>query len=611
MYPKKSVLKRSVQKLNLQLGKDHWVLYQRFMAKVLEDYPLEVKNMVLGLLRAKDYERLLEWADTYSISGMSPAEHGDVNHKRLTCQLAALIKKYPFPADHLKVNARRSAWEKFLAAEKRCRRYNLKFRNLEATEERNSVGEISFGPPKRTWDTHADICKKMSEYISHVIGFSPDLEKIYGLCSFGPGASIGVHGNSTNLGKKLLSEKWTCTPSALPFALSALARDQHVQELLAPRRGGFFCLDPTSFREEFRRKVKLVQHNKIVFVPKTTIVDRTIAVEPLLNGYLQKGVDTYMRQRLKRVGIDLSDQSRNQYLAYLGSLPGQADPFVTIDLSSASDSIAIGAVKRLLPPDWFEFLNCLRAKEYTTDDKVFTPYQKFVSMGNGFCFPLETLIFAAACSLTSNPKDFSVYGDDIIVRQSVSQQVLQTLWWLGFRHNPKKTFLKGPFRESCGADWFEGHDVRPLTLDTPFNSLAEVFKFYNLSLRKDFWSLRFSEVREFLETLVPKELHFQRPYKGNEFGAFEVPLDKFQASPFSVWDRNNQAWKWMELDVVGRPDRDFDHDTEQYHTVLMMAALRGSPSHKPFSKRRETLQTVRVKSYAGAQATWLPPTMPL
>ncbi len=608
MYPKKSVLKRSVQKLNLQLGKDHWYFYQRFMAKVLEDYPLEVKNKVLGLIRAKDFERLLEWADTYS---MSSAEHEDVNHKRLTCQLAALIKKYPFPADNLKENARKLAWEKFLSAEKRCRRYNLKFKRLEATETLNSVGEVTFGPPKRAWDTHADICKKMSEYISHVIGFTPDFEKIYGLCSFGPGASIGVHGNSTNLGKKLLSETWTCTPSALPFALSALARDQHVVELLAPRHGKFFSLDPLSFREEIKKKVRLVQHNKIVFVPKTTLVDRTIAVEPLLNGYLQKGVDVFMRQRLKKVGLDLSDQSRNQYLAYLGSLPGQADPFVTIDLSSASDSIAVGVVKRLLPPDWFEFLNSLRAKSYTTDDKVYTPYQKFVSMGNGFCFPLETLIFAAACALKSNPKDFTVYGDDIIVRQSVSREVLQTLWWLGFRHNPKKTFLKGPFRESCGADWFEGRDVRPLTLDTPFNSLAEVFKFYNLSLRKDFWSLRFSEVREFLEDAVPLECRFQRPYRGNEFGAFEVPLDKFQASPFSSWDRNTQAWKWMELDVTGRPDRDFRYDTEQYHTVLMMAALRGSPSHKPFSKRRETLQTVRVKSYAGAQATWLPPTLPL
>jgi len=410
MYPKKSVLKRSVQKLNLQLGKDHWEIYQRFMAKVLEDYPDEVKNKVLGLLRSKNFEQLLVWAD-HSLK-FPAGEHGDIALKRSMGQLAALIKKYPFPSEDLKPKARASAMEKFLSAEKRCRRYNLKFKSLET----------------KRWDTHNDICFRMSNYISHVIGFTPDLEKIYGLCSFGPGASIGVHGNSTNLGKKLLSREWTCTPSALPFALSALARDQHVRELLGPLHGGrFTCLDFGTFREEFAKKVRLVQHNKIVFVPKTTLVDRTIAVEPLLNGYLQKGVDVFMRRCLKRVGIDLSDQSRNQHLARLGSLPNQVDPFVTIDLSSASDSISTEMVKRLLPYDWFVFMNQLRSKNFTFDDKALIPYQKFVSMGNGFCFPLETLIFASVCQLYSKPYDFSVYGDDIIVRQSVSKKVLQTL----------------------------------------------------------------------------------------------------------------------------------------------------------------------------------------
>jgi hypothetical protein len=599
MYPKKSVLKRKVQKLDLQLGKDHWYNYQRFMAKVLEDFPDEVKHVVLGHLRSRNFEKLLEWADQFADTSHEgyASTHADKSHMgvelyRSTSQLVALIKKYPFPADHLKQSAKESAWEKFLHAEKRCKRYNLKFRSLET----------------KTWDTHNDICFRMSNFISHVIGFTPDYEKIYELCNFGPGASIGIHGNSTNLGKKLLSDEWTCTPSALPFALTALARDQHVWELLIPKRAGYTCLDPKAFREEFLKKVRLVQHNKIVFVPKTTLVDRTIAVEPLLNGYLQKGVDVFMRQRLKKVRVYLSKQERNAHFAYLGSLPEQADPFVTIDLSSASDSISTEMVRRLLPFDWFIFMNQLRAKSYTTNDKEFTPYQKFVSMGNGFCFPLESLIFASVCSLYAEPGDFRVYGDDIIVRQSIAKQVLQTLWWLGFRHNPKKTFISGPFKESCGADWLEGHDVRPLTLDHPFDSLSEVIKFYNLSLQKDFWSSRFEGAREFLFNLVPPELRMCRPYKGSIFGAFEVPLDKFQGSPFSVWDRNTQAWMWLELDMVGRPDRDFDHAAERFHTVLTMAAVRGLPSHKPFSKRRETSRTIRVKSYAGAESTWLPPT---
>jgi len=595
MYPEKSILNRSIRKLNLKLGKDSWLIYQQFMAKVLVDYPIDVRNKVLGLIRAKDFVKLLDWADSFQKS--PAAEQRGVAGVRATSQLVALIRKYPFPAPALKENARARAKEKFLAAEDRCKRYNLRFHRLE----------------KGTWDTRNDIHQRMSQYISYVIGFRPDYEKMFELCSFGPGASIGVHGNATNMGRKLLSDTWSCTPSALPYALSALARDDHILELVLKEKDRrYTCLDVHSFREKIMGRIRLVHHNKIVFVPKTTLVDRTIAVEPLLNGYLQKGVDVFMRRCLKRVGIDLSDQSRNQHLAFLGSnTPGDSDPFVTIDLSSASDSISTEMVRRLLPYDWFVFLNQLRSKEYTFDDKTFYPYHKFVSMGNGFCFPLETLIFASVCQLYSSPKDFTVYGDDIIVRQSVAKQVLQTLWRLGFRHNLDKTFLEGPFRESCGADWYEGRDVRPLTLDHPLDSFQEIVKFHNLSLRKDFWSDRFSQVREYLMSLIPPELRLCRPYRGNEFGAFEVPLDIFQSSPFSSWDKYSQCWRWLELDIVGKPDKALRLYGERYYTVLTMAAVRGSPSHKPFSKRRETSQTVRMKAYAGASSTWLPPSTPL
>lgn len=589
MYSKKSMLNRSVRKLNLKLGKDSWLIYQGFMAKVLEDYPIEIANKVNGLIRAKDFVKLLEWADSFSKT--SAAEHRGLAFTRASSQLTALIKKYPFPAVGLKETARSTAWNKFLSAEQRCRRYNLKFQRLE----------------KGRWDTQNDIHQRISAYIAYVIGFTPDHDAMSEYCGFGPGASIGVHGNSTNLGRKLLSESWTCTPSALPYAISALARDGHILELLLKGNDRYTCLDTAKYREVLRSRVRLVQHNKIVFVPKATLVDRTIAVEPLLNGYLQKGVDVFMRRRLKRVGIDLSDQSRNQRLARLGSNPLENDPFVTIDLSSASDSLSTEMLRRVLPYDWFVYLNNLRAKNYTLDDKIYYPYHKFVSMGNGFCFPLETLIFASVCQLYSKPDDFSVYGDDIIVRQSVAHKVLQTLKKLGFRHNSEKTFLEGPFRESCGADWFEGQDVRPLTLDSPLDSLQEIIKFFNLSQRKDFWSCRFHQVREYLMELVPLELRFCRPYRGNEFGAFEVPLDKFQSSPFSRWDRYTQCWKWLELDETGRSDKDLMSHKERYFTVLTMAALRGSPSRMPFSKRRETSQTVRVKAYAGATSTWLPP----
>jgi hypothetical protein len=591
MFPKKSRMKRELQKLDGNLGKIAWKTYQTVLSKVLMDYPIELQNKVNGLLRAKDFAMLLEWVDTFEKASLA-AKQESVACKRATSQLTALIKKYPFPQEDLAISARALAWKKFLLAEKRCRRYNLKYRRDRLLSR---------------WEPHGDVLHRMSSYISHVLGFSPDMRLVFEGCGFGPGASIGVHGQ-TNLGRKLLAEKWTCTPSALRYVIPALAEDQHIWELLLPKRSDLICLDPLEFRKELANKVTFVNHNKIVFVPKTTLVDRTIAVEPLLNGYVQKGVDAYMRSLLKRVGIDLSDQSRNQRAAYLGSLDS-VDPFVTIDLSSASDSISTDVVRRILPPDWFDLLNSLRSQYYELDGVVL-PYNKFVSMGNGFCFPLETLIFASVCATFSKPGSFAVYGDDIVVRQSVSKQVLLTLRRLGFRHNPSKTFLDGTFRESCGADWVEGQDVRPLTLDKPLDTVQELVKFHNMSLRKDFWSDRFFSVREYLRELVPWEYRLCRPYKGEISGAFEVEMDMFQSSIASSWDRDVQAWKWLEVGSEGVGDNLPFRDS-RYDTVLMMAAVRGSPSHKPFSTRRKTKQTVRVKSYAGAHSTWLPPTTTL
>lgn len=588
MSSKRRALERNVRKYDRDLKLKSFDIYRKVLEIFVQAFPKEVRDKVDGSLRARDFEALLLWADSYE----SGAVHATAAEAYAASQLVALIKKYPFPAPDLKPKAFDKAIGKFLLAENRCRRYNLKFRRT-----------------LRSSSHLEEIMQKISRTILYVLGESPDYKKIWDECNFGPGASIGVHGRSTNLARKLMSEKWTCTPSALPFAVASLRADHHLFEFLLGGMNGFTCMDPLEFENELLKRVQLVHFNKIVTVPKTTMVDRTIAVEPLLNGYLQKGIDVFMRRRLKRIGVDLTDQSRNQRLAMFGSFTEQNDPFVTIDLSLASDSISCALVRKLLPPDWYHFLDAIRSPAYKLQgSEVAVRYEKFVSMGNGFCFPLETLIFASVCKLYSLPADFSVYGDDIVVRQSVAQKVIATLWSLGFRHNPDKTFLQGPFRESCGADWFAGRDIRPLTLDYEFDSLNSCIKFYNMSLKKPLWDFFFSEVREYLRDMVPHDIKFVRPYQGNVFGAFEVPLDMFQSSPFSHWNRDIQAWGWYEIGLRGVPDRGVSRHS-RFPTVLMMAAVRGSLSSMPFAERRMTSQSVRRESYAGATSNWLPPMM--
>jgi hypothetical protein len=182
-------------------------------------------------------------------------------------------------------------------------------------------------------------------------------------------------------------------------------------------------------------QVEYVQYNKITCVPKNAKTDRTIAIEPTLNGFLQTGVDRFYKKRLRRIGVDLSSQALNKALARIGSLYGC---YSTIDLSSASDSMSVQLIKELLPADWFSFLDAIRSPSYSLDNKTPVRYEKFCIMGNGFCFPLETLIFRAAveyvmsvCSIHPN-RTCAVYGDDIIVPYECALLLIEVLRDLGF-----------------------------------------------------------------------------------------------------------------------------------------------------------------------------------
>lgn len=563
--------------------------YRKLLLSVLDSsvYLSQYRPLILGLLRSKNFKGLLDFADSLGETEyLSAAQHFAAN------QLAALIKKYPFDGPIPGIDPEKKAIEVFLDAERRCKRYNLIF-SLEHKLARRR---------------HSFIRDKSREWIRKVIGETPNLPAVYDLCGFGPGASIGVSGNATHLAAKYLAANWSVSASALPFANAAMKRDLHVWELLLKKEGyPIVGLDPVNFDLAFLQRTRKVTHNKIALVPKTAKVHRTIAVEPLLNGYVQKGVDEYLRRCLYRHGIDLKDQSRNQQLARLGSIEGD-NPFCTIDLSSASDSISVGLARDVLPPDWFSFLNSIRSHRYLLGGESKT-YHKFVSMGNGFCFPLETLIFSSVCVAAYDeaklPFDFSVYGDDIIVRQSVAPRVLQILRALGFRHNSDKTFLKGPFRESCGADWYLGKDVRPVTLDYKLDSLENVIKLHNLVQKEGLTALLFYETREFLKSLIPPQFRYCRPYKGDAFTALEVGMDEFMASPFSFYDYRTWSWRWKELVVLPISDNGLGKDY-RFPTVLVMSALRGNSSHAPFTKRRNARTRTRLISSHGGFSTWLP-----
>jgi hypothetical protein len=228
---------------------------------------------------------------------------------------------------------------------------------------------------------------------------------------------------------------------------------------------------------------RVVEGNVLFVVPKTADIDRCACKEPDINMYLQKGVGDYLCNRLRKFGIDLNDQSRNQSLARAGSIDGS---LATIDLSSASDSISRELVFQCIPILWYSFLNDLRSRITIIDGEVHVN-EMFSSMGNGFTFELETMLFYAIARAvayhTGTPGVISVYGDDIIVPTEICQDLIYALSFLGFETNKAKTFCEGSFRESCGGHYISGSDVTPFFIRRPIDNLHDTINIAN-QLRK-------------------------------------------------------------------------------------------------------------------------------
>jgi len=232
----------------------------------------------------------------------------------------------------------------------------------------------------------------------------------------------------------------------------------------------------------FSSEMKPVRGNRMSFVPKTAETSRPIAVEPTFNVAYQQAIGQIVRTKLKKVGIDLNNQNHNKNAAQNAMRCGLA----TIDLKSASDTLAFEAVRAVLPPEWFQIMAELRSPMTRLPNGKWRHLEKFSSMGNGFNFELETLIFFCICRACGVKKPL-VYGDDIIVPQKEAPLVIKALEFMGFIVNKYKTFLSGNFFESCGGHYLYGLDVTPAYQKESLTHEAEVIRFHNRLYR---WALR-------------------------------------------------------------------------------------------------------------------------
>lgn len=303
---------------------------------------------------------------------------------------------------------------------------------------------------------------KVGEKIRSWIGSAPpDLDHIEG--RFGPGATYADRGRLTTVPDKITSTP-TLTHGALWYSL--------------PWMKTAWCRHG---KKRHRGHLSWVRGNRYLTVPKTGLIDRSIAVEPAVNVFYQLGLGTSIRRRLKtNTGWDLDRaQDIHRAVARRSSVTRE---FATLDLSNASDTVSLELVRLLLPARWFEELLALRSP-FTQVNGAWYKLEKFSSMGNGFTFELETLIFAALCSVLLEEsgrsgrlgEDLFVFGDDIIIPDDMSRSVEAMLKFCGFSLNTEKSFSGSVmFRESCGGDYFNGHDVRPFHIKELINDPWEL-----------------------------------------------------------------------------------------------------------------------------------------
>lgn len=376
-------------------------------------------------------------------------------------QALAFLKKMPIKTD---IDRRGAAWAKFLESEELCRQTNARFRNLR--EGNGCSPAVNAILHSTQW--------KIARWLGKFDARSWALR-----CRFGPGADLLTKKSCVSPYHKLsrLSATADFAESAVALALCHPPWARLLSELDPDvDSGGVTPIELT---------MQVVPGNKLTFVPKTALIDRSIAIEPRMNIYAQLGIGALIRSRLKRAGLDLDTQIPSQELAWIGSVDGTV---ATIDLSMASDTLATGLVRDLLPEPWFFAMDLCRSKvgHYLGPDGVehTLQYQKFSSMGNGFTFELESMIFyalALSCAeATNQPVSFvRSFGDDIAIPSGAVALLEEVLAFCGFRINSDKSFSSGPFRESCGADFFHGKDVRPYFQKESLDSVQSLFRLAN------------------------------------------------------------------------------------------------------------------------------------
>lgn len=386
-------------------------LETKVFLKLCKGLDTPVSRECAALAKAGNWAGYIELGDNFDVTSTSYS----IDQFRCDYFITQVMRKNPrLP---LGIDKDAAALEKFLESEEMCRNTNQRMLRYRLSD---------------AYPHEASIMERLKTKIASVLPplTASVLERIEMQMRFGPGSTSCVSGSDVMLSKKYDDDANHASPRLMSFVRSLSAHDS----------GDAISYDAS----------------KLMFVPKNAKTNRSICVEPHWNVFVQLGIGSELKKVLTRLGLHPTDQQRNRSMAQTA----YENRYATVDLSMASDTISYEVVRWLLPPDWFHLLMLCRTDFTVLPSGTRTKLEKFSSMGNGFTWELESLIFWACASIHTD-SSIGVFGDDLVVPSDVYDQLEGTLSLLGFKVNKAKSFWQGGFRESCGTDWYFGQDVRP------------------------------------------------------------------------------------------------------------------------------------------------------
>jgi hypothetical protein len=352
----------------------------------------------------------------------------------------------------------------------------------------------------------------------------------------------------------------------------------------------FFFYSLTHFVDEMAALEKSPIANpqaRICLVPKDSRGPRVISCEPAEFMYIQQGLmrllyETIETHHLSSGQINFSDQEVNKSLALVGSLTGA---LATIDLSEASDRVSLSLVEALFSDNWVNALKACRSESTILPNGEVVELKKFAPMGSSCCFPVEALVFWASAQATlrrlGRTAPVYVYGDDLIFSSEYFDEITKDLTSIGLVVNRDKSYVRGPFRESCGGDYHNGYDVTPVRLKKFLTSnstaLAHNADFCNSLIAKFGYESVHSIVR-----LIEQE-------SGYAYPRTELPIPLTIRCPKSAMNdvhfkrRFNKSLQRFEYRILTTSNHIRQRRPPNWGELLRKELSRENSSQKPFS----------------------------